>query len=221
MIQVTQLSKGFATASGPIDVLKDIDFEVKHGERVAVVGASGAGKTTFLHLLGGLDRPSTGSVRVDGEDIYALQGQALDRFRNRKIGFVFQFHQLLPEFTALENVMMPALIGGTRREEAGRRATELLEQVGLKQRLTHRPGQLSGGEQQRVAIARALMQSPGLLLADEPTGNLDSSTSRGIFDLLDELHAEHRLTMVVVTHNEEFAGRLDRVVQMQDGTFLL
>lgn len=217
MIQISQLSKRFTTSSGTIDVLREIDFEVAVGERVAVVGASGAGKTTFLHLLGGLDKPSTGSVHIDGQDIYTLQGQALDKFRNRKVGFVFQFHQLLPEFTALENVMMPALIGGEKRESASVRAAELLNQVGLQERLTHRPGQLSGGEQQRVAIARALMQSPRLLLADEPTGNLDSATSRGIFDLLDDLHRQHRLTMVVVTHNEEFAARLDRTVQMRDG----
>jgi len=217
MVKIEGLSKQFTTSSGVIEVLKDIDFEVPTGNRVAVVGASGAGKTTFLHLLGGLDRPSRGSVTIDGEDIYALQGRALDRFRNRKVGFVFQFHQLLPEFSALENVMMPALIGGEGSDQAARRARELLSQVGLEERFTHRPGQLSGGEQQRVAIARALMQSPRLLLADEPTGNLDSKTSRGIFELLDALHVEHGLTMVVVTHNQEFAARLDRTVHMRDG----
>jgi lipoprotein-releasing system ATP-binding protein len=156
-------------------------------------------------------------VHVDGEDIYTLQGQALDSFRNRMVGFVFQFHQLLPEFSALENVMMPALIGGESRDAASHRAKELLDEVGLAERLTHRPGQLSGGEQQRVAIARALMQSPRLLLADEPTGNLDSKTARGIFELIDTLHQRHGLTMVVVTHNEELAARLDRTLYMSDG----
>ncbi|PLY08306.1 MAG: lipoprotein-releasing system ATP-binding protein LolD [Desulfuromonas sp.] len=217
MIRIEGLSKQFTTSSEVVDVLRDIDLAVPAGDRVAVVGASGAGKTTFLHLLGGLDCPSSGRVSIDGEDIYTLQGQALDRFRNRKVGFVFQFHQLLPEFSALENVMMPALIGGAGRDEASQRARELLAQVSLDHRFDHRPGQLSGGEQQRVAIARALMQSPRLLLADEPTGNLDSRTSRGIFDLLDKLHVEHGLTMVVVTHNEEFAGRLDRMLHMRDG----
>jgi len=217
MIRIERLSKVFRTHSGELTVLKEIDFEVASGERVAVVGASGAGKTTFMHLLGGLDRPSEGKVSIDGQDIYALQGQALDRFRNATVGFVFQFHQLLPEFTAQENVMMPALIGGGKRDEAASRATELLTQVGLAKRFDHRPGQLSGGEQQRVAIARALMQSPSLLLADESTCNLDSQTSRAIFDLLDELHRLHGLTMVVVTHNKEFAGRLDRTVHMRDG----
>jgi len=217
MIEVSQLSKRFATSSGEIVVLREVDLSVAKGERVAVVGASGAGKTTLLHLLGGLDRPSAGTVHIEGEDIFALRGEALDRFRNRMVGFVFQFHQLLPEFSALENAMMPALIGGEGRAEAAERAAGLLREVGLGGRLDHRPGQLSGGEQQRVAIARALMQSPKLLLADEPTGNLDSRTARGIFELLDDLHRRHQLTMVVVTHNEEFAGRLDRTLHMSDG----
>ncbi len=217
MIKVSQLSKRFSTDSGVIHVLREIDLLVGEGERIAVVGASGAGKTTFLHLLGGLDRPTAGAVTINGEDIYRLQGQALDHFRNRTVGFVFQFHQLLPEFSALENVMMPALIGGESRDAASERAGRLLGEVGLGERLSHRPGQLSGGEQQRVAIARALMQSPRVLLADEPTGNLDSRTARGIFELLDALHQSHGLTMIVVTHNEELAARLDRTLYMSDG----
>jgi lipoprotein-releasing system ATP-binding protein len=182
-----------------------------------VVGASGAGKSTLMHLLGGLDRPSSGSVRFEGEPIYDYPPARLDAFRNRTVGFVFQFHQLLPEFTALENVMLPARIGRLPVAEAEERAVRLLEAVGLSHRLDHKPGQLSGGEQQRVAIARALVMAPRLLLADEPTGNLDSATSAEIMALLDRMHAEHDLTLVVVTHSEVLAGRMDRIVRMVDG----
>jgi len=217
VIQVSGLSKTFSTTQGRIDVLRDIDLEVAAGERVAIVGASGAGKTTFMHILGGLDRPSSGRVAFEGQELSRLGGVELDAFRNRSIGFVFQFHQLLPEFTALENVMMPALIAGHTREQASDSAERLLAEVGLAHRLDHKPGQLSGGEQQRVAIARALVMAPRLLLADEPTGNLDSVTSDAIYQLLQQLHQRHNLTMIIVTHSEVLAGRMDRVIRMADG----
>jgi lipoprotein-releasing system ATP-binding protein len=217
MIAVRELSKSFVTDRGRIDVLKDVDLDIRAGERIAVVGASGAGKTTLMHLLGGLDRPTSGSVCFAGKDIFRYAAHELDAFRNRSIGFVFQFHQLLPEFNALENVMMPALIGRSSVKDAESRAIEILKAVGLDHRLDHKPGQLSGGEQQRVAIARSLIMSPKLLLADEPTGNLDSATSDEILALLDRLHDERDLTIVVVTHSEKVAGHMDRVVHMEDG----
>lgn len=217
MIAVRALSKSFSTDRGTVNVLKNVDLDIRAGERIAVVGASGAGKTTLMHLLGGLDRPSSGSVSFADQDIFSYSAQQLDAFRNRSIGFVFQFHQLLPEFTALENVMMPALIGRSSLLEAGSQARELLAAVALGHRLDHKPGQLSGGEQQRVAIARSLVMSPRLLLADEPTGNLDSATSDEILALLDRLHAERELTIIVVTHSEKVAAHMDRVVHMVDG----
>ena len=217
MIEVTNLSKSFGTGQGRVDVLRHIDLKIEGGERVAVVGASGAGKTTLMHILGGLDHPTEGGVLFEGDDIFALKGPALDAFRNSTVGFVFQFHQLLPEFTALENVMMPALVARKLPREASAMAKELLGEVGLGHRLTHKPGELSGGEQQRVAIARALIMSPRLLLADEPTGNLDSRTSDGIYGLLHQLHETRGLTMVIVTHSEVLAARLDRVIHMEDG----
>lgn len=217
MIAVRSLSKSFVTDRGRVDVLKDVDLDIRAGERIAVVGASGAGKTTLMHLLGGLDKPSSGSVHFAEKNIFRYSAQELDAFRNCSIGFVFQFHQLLPEFSALENVMMPSLIGRASAKEAEARATELLSAVGLGHRLDHKPGQLSGGEQQRVAIARALVMSPKLLLADEPTGNLDSVTSDEILALLDRLHAERELTIIIVTHSEKVAAHMDRVVRMTDG----
>ena len=217
MIAVRALSKHFITDRGRVDVLKEIDLDIRAGERIAVVGASGAGKTTLMHLLGGLDRPSSGSVHFAEKDIFHYSAQELDAFRNRSIGFVFQFHQLLPEFSALENVMMPALIGRSTAKEAEARASEILAAVGLEHRLDHKPGQLSGGEQQRVAIARSLIMSPKLLLADEPTGNLDSATSDEILALLDRLHVERDLTIIVVTHSEKVAGHMDRIISMADG----
>jgi lipoprotein-releasing system ATP-binding protein len=218
MIAVRALSKSFITDRGRVDVLKNVDLDIRAGERIAVVGASGAGKTTLMHLLGGLDRPSSGSVSFAGKNIFRYSAQELDAFRNRSIGFVFQFHQLLPEFTALENVMMPALIGRTQLKKAEKNAQNLLSAVGLEHRLVHKPGQLSGGEQQRVAIARSLVMTPKLLLADEPTGNLDSATSDEILALLDRLHSERDLTIVVVTHSEKVAAQMDKVVHMVDGS---
>ena len=217
LLGVTGLAKGFVTAGGTVEVLRGIDMEIRSGERVAVVGASGAGKTTLMHILGALDRPTAGTVTFAGQDLSRLRGHALDAFRNRSVGFVFQFHQLLPEFSALENVMMPALVARKSPATARALAEELLREVGLGHRLDHKPGQLSGGEQQRVAIARALVMAPRLLLADEPTGNLDSATSDEIYRLLDELHRRHGLTMVIVTHSERLAGRLDRIIRMRDG----
>lgn len=220
LISVQNLSKRFTTDQGVIEVLRGIDLEVHAGERIAVVGASGAGKTTLMHLIGGLDRPSSGSVCFEETDIFCYPPAELDAFRNRTVGFVFQFHQLLPEFNALENVMMPALIARLSVVEARDRAERLLAAVGLAHRLKHKPGQLSGGEQQRVAIARALVMAPRLLLADEPTGNLDSTTSGEIMALLDRLHAEYGLTMVIVTHSQALASHLDRVVSMVDGALV-
>ncbi len=217
MIEVGNLCKSFVSGQRRVDVLKDVNLRIDAGERVAVVGASGAGKTTLMHIIGGLDRPTVGSVRFGDRDIFTLKGEELDTFRNRTIGFVFQFHQLLPEFTALENVMLPALIAGRGFRKAAEPARSLLEEVGLGARLTHKPGELSGGEQQRVAIARALVMEPQVLLADEPTGNLDSGTSDEIYRLLRELHESRGLTMVIVTHSPTLAGRMDRVVQMADG----
>ena len=221
LIRIAGVDKSFSSGPGRVDVLHDINLDIGRGERVAIVGPSGAGKTTLMHILGGLDRPSTGTVHFAGEEIFSFKGQMLDEFRNRTIGFVFQFNQLLPEFTALENVMMPALIARLPKEEALRRATTLLGEVGLGHRLRHKPGELSGGEQQRTAIARALLMNPSLLLADEPSGNLDSATSAEIFALLDGLHQAKNLTMVIVTHSETLANRLDRIVRVIDGRIAL
>ena len=217
MIRISGLNKSFDTVNGQLQVLQDINLHVRPGQRIAVVGSSGAGKTTLMHIMGGLDQPSSGEVHFEGKNLFTLKGAELDAFRNRTIGFVFQFHQLLPEFTALENVMMPLLIAGQSRGKARGPATEILAEVGLAKRLDHKPGALSGGEQQRVAIARALIQNPRLLLADEPTGNLDQRTSEEIFGLLDKLHCSHNLTMVIVTHNDQIAAQMDRVLRIVDG----
>ena len=190
---------------------------VAAGETIALVGASGAGKTTLLHIMGTLDLPSEGTVVFQGEEIFRRSETALASFRNRTIGFVFQFHHLLPEFTALENVMMPGLINRQKRRDVEDTAAELLKKVGLGHRLTHRPTELSGGEQQRVAIARALLQSPALLLADEPTGNLDRKTSDEVHDVLRQLHDEMGLTLIIVTHNERLATSMGKIVQLEDG----
>ncbi len=200
-----------------VEVLKGVDLQIGTGESLAVVGTSGVGKSTLLHVLGTLDRPTSGSVFFGDLDVYALDDIELARFRNQRIGFVFQFHHLLTEFTALENTVMPALISGVSRGEARDRGEEILVRVGLKDRMSHKPGELSGGEQQRVALARALIMKPSVLLADEPTGNLDLQTGNRIVDLLIELNQEERLTMITVTHNPSIADRMNRVVRIQDG----
>jgi len=217
ILEVRGLGKTYFTGHNQVEVLKGIDLNIEKGTTTALVGASGAGKTTLLHLLGALDRPTDGMIVYQGKDVFSKNDRELALFRNRSIGFVFQFHHLLSEFTALENVMMPALIGRESREKAKVVATELLSDVGLSHRLTHRPGELSGGEQQRVAIARALSLSPELLLADEPTGNLDMKTSEGVHSLLADLQRKKGLTLIVVTHNERLAASMGRVVRLADG----
>lgn len=209
-----QLSKTYRNAEVPVVVFSDQELSVEKGEMVAIVGPSGIGKSTLLHLLGGLDRPDSGTVYVDDRDLTAMAPDALARFRNRNVGFVFQFHHLLPEFTAVENVAMPGWIGKMAEDEALRRANELLGELGLSARAQHYPNQLSGGEQQRVAIARALLADPVLFLADEPTGNLDLQTSERVFDLMRECHNKRGLTSVIVTHNPELAARCDRILVM-------
>ena len=210
-----ELSKTYRNAEVPVLVFSGLDLEVEKGEMLAVVGPSGIGKSTLLHLLGGLDRPDSGSVRVDDRELTHLPADELARFRNRNVGFVFQFHHLLPEFTAQENVAMPGWIGRMNREAALTRAAELLSELGLEARSRHFPNQLSGGEQQRVAIARALLADPVLFLADEPTGNLDQQTSEKVFDLMRECHNKRGLTSIIVTHNPELAKRCDRVFEMK------
>ncbi len=200
-----------------LPILKGVDLEVEVGQVVAITGASGAGKSTLLHILGGLDRPTAGEVLLDGRRLSSLEDEELAEARNRRIGFVFQFHHLLREFTALENIMLPVLIGGTDRSEAEKRARELLRAVGLEQRSGHKPPQLSGGERQRVAVARALVNQPLLLLADEPSGNLDNQTAEGLHDLFFRLRDEREFSVVLVTHNLEFARQADRVMRLHDG----
>jgi len=200
-----------------VEVLKGVELTFFRGEKAAIVGASGVGKTTLLHVLGTLDRPTAGKVLFEGKDIYTLNERDLAFFRNREIGFVFQFHHLLPEFNALENTMMPCLIQGIPKEESVSRAEGILTLVGLKERFSHKPGELSGGEQQRVAVARALVLEPKVLLADEPTGNLDTKTGESVFDLLQELNRIKGVTLIVVTHNLKLAEKLSRQIQLIDG----
>ncbi|MBI5419418.1 MAG: ABC transporter ATP-binding protein [Deltaproteobacteria bacterium] len=217
LIRVEDLRKAFRKRGGALEVIKGITLSVRRGETLGVVGVSGAGKTTLLQIIGTLDRATSGTVSYEGRDLTSLPEEALAAFRNRTIGFIFQFHHLLPEFDARENVMLPCLIAGTYRAAAAKRADALLGEVGLSERLTHRIGELSGGEQQRVAICRALAMEPAVLLADEPTGNLDRETAGGVMELLLDLNRKRGLTLVMVTHNEELAGRLHRVIKIDDG----
>ena len=216
MIQAQNIVKRY----GELEVLRGVDFHVESGEVVSIVGASGAGKTTLLQILGTLDLPDTGSLTIDGHTTTGLSRKQLSEFRNRNLGFVFQFHRLLPEFNALENVLMPAWIGGQSTSQARPRAEQLLQDLGLSHRLDHNPAELSGGEQQRVAVARALMNSPKVLFADEPSGNLDSENAAMLHDLFFELREKTGQTIVMVTHNEDLANRADRSLRMADGRFV-
>ena len=217
MIQARSLTKIYKTPASQVLVFEDVNLEVKAGSLIAIIGPSGAGKSTLLHLLGGLDRPTSGVVLFKNENIFQWGPAELARFRNHHVGFVFQFHHLLPEFTALENTMMPKLIRGDSREVAGAEARQILERVGLAHRMDHKVGEVSGGEQQRIAIARALIGKPELLLADEPTGNLDHRTGDVIFQMVRELHAERGLTSVIVTHNDRIAVQCDETWEMDSG----
>jgi len=217
LVIIDGLTKSFQHMGRTLEVLRGIDLNIYAGEMLSIVGQSGAGKSTLLQCMGTLDLPTGGRIRLAGEELTSLGSARLASIRNRMLGFVFQFHHLLPEFDALENVMMPGLILGSPRQEIRKRAKALLEEVGLGHRETHRPGELSGGEQQRVAIARALLLDPKLVLADEPTGNLDSETSDAIHDLFFQINKDHGTTIVVVTHNPGFAKRMPRVVHMKDG----
>ena len=201
----------------PVEVLKDINLEILDNEFISIVGPSGAGKSTLLHLIGTLEKPDKGTVKYDDKDIYKLNDKELSNFRNKNIGFVFQFHHLLPEFSAIENVMLPALIAGISKEKATVKAERLLTELNLKHRLTHKPQELSGGEQQRVAIARALINDPKFLLADEPTGNLDSQNAEEVINLFKRLHNQAYLTIILVTHQESFANISDRIIHIKDG----
>jgi lipoprotein-releasing system ATP-binding protein len=217
LIRAQEVFKSFGNKTKRVEVLKGIDLIFQHGERVAIVGASGVGKTTLLHVLGTLDRPTSGKVFYLGKDIFKMGEKELAHFRNREIGFVFQFHHLLPEFNAIENTMMPCLIQGSPKKEASLRAESILTLVGLRDRLSHKPGELSGGEQQRVAVARALVLEPKVLLADEPTGNLDTRTGESVFDLLTELNRIKGVTLIVVTHNLKLAEKMSRQIHLVDG----
>jgi lipoprotein-releasing system ATP-binding protein len=220
LIAASGVVKGYRTAAEYVSVLKGLDLEVPEGEFLAITGASGVGKSTLLHVLGTLDRPEEGTIQVGGESVLGLPENRLRDFRNRTLGFVFQFHHLLPEFTALENVMMPLLIARTSAAAARERAGSLLRELGLAERLHHRPGALSGGEQQRVAVARALVRDPRAVLADEPSGNLDRETGDRLHGLLRRLNQEKRITVVVVTHNERLAASADRTLRLEGGSLV-
>jgi lipoprotein-releasing system ATP-binding protein len=217
LVAIKDLYKSYEHEGHQLDVLRGIDLSIDEGEVLAIVGESGAGKSTLLHCIGTLDLPSRGTIHINGQAATSMSGSRLAQLRNQTIGFVFQFHHLLPEFTALENVSMPGLIQGKKKADMVPRAMELLERVGLGHRVHHRPGELSGGEQQRVALARALSLQPKLLLCDEPTGNLDSKTGESIHELFFQINRDNNTTIVVVTHNSLFAERMPRVVRMKDG----
>ena len=213
MIEVKNIHKSFGT----LEVLKGVDLTVEKGEIVSIIGKSGAGKTTLLQIIGTLDKPDSGSVVIDGVDVFALKEKELADFRNRHIGFIFQFHQLLPEFNALENVMMPAMIARVPEKDAEKRAVQLLTELGMAERLTHKPNQLSGGEKQSVAAARAMMMSPDVILADEPSGSLDESNKKELHKLLLQMREQYGQTIIIVTHDKELAEISDRVIEMRDG----
>jgi len=217
ILEIENLSKSFETARGPIHVLRNLNLTVREGERLAILGQSGVGKSTLLHVLGTLDHPTSGRVLFKGQDLFGHDPEALARLRNRSLGFVFQFHHLLPEFSAVENVMMPGLLRAEAPESVRVRAAEILVEVGLAERLEHPVGKLSGGERQRVAVARALVEAPALVFADEPTGNLDPETGNRVADLLLELNRSRNAALVVVTHSRELAVRLGRAVVLEDG----
>jgi len=217
LMTVRNLSKSFVHGHETLHVLRDLDLDLAKGEFASIVGASGAGKSTLLHLLGSLDRPTEGEIRLDCHEYSRMENRELAEMRNAKIGFVFQFHHLLPEFTAIENVMMPELIRGCSRKEIEREAKELLVQLGLGERLNHRPSELSGGEQQRVAVARAMINKPSLLLLDEPTGNLDRVNGEVLFDLIKGLHTTAGVASVMVTHNQSLAEQTDKIYLLEDG----
>ncbi len=217
VIEARGLGKTYAEGSLRTPVFDGLDLAVERGETVAILGASGAGKSTLLHLLGGLDTPSAGEVYVDGQKMSALSDAERGRLRNRALGFIYQFHHLLPEFTALENVMLPVVLGGARVPQAEQKARALLDAVGLGHRMAHKPGELSGGERQRAAVARALVNRPGCVLGDEPTGNLDEKTAATVFDLMLDLNRDQRTSLVLVTHDRRLARRLDRVLELHEG----
>jgi lipoprotein-releasing system ATP-binding protein len=217
LLEIQGLCKSFASGDEQLHILIDLSLRLKQGEMLAVTGASGSGKSTFLHLVGGMDRADAGQISLAGEEVTRLEGQQLARFRNRQIGFIFQFHHLLPEFSAVENVMFPLLLRRVPFPEARERAHALLDEVGLDNRAHHKPGQLSGGEQQRVAVARALVGKPRLLLGDEPTGNLDEHTAEAIYELLLDIHRRHKLTSIIVTHNPKLAALCGLRKSLQEG----
>ena len=217
VIQCQNVGKTYDDGSLKVEVLRNIDFQVASGEGIGIIGASGSGKSTLLHILGGLDKPTSGEVKIQGQGLNSLSQVAIGQLRNRHLGFVYQFHHLLPEFSALENVMMPLLVARKSRAEAQAAAAEILEKVGLGSRMTHRPGELSGGERQRAAIARALVTKPDCLLADEPTGNLDRKNATHALEMMLELKRELGTALIVVTHDEQLAKRFDRVLTMDDG----
>lgn len=219
-LQVVDLVRTHQMGERELAILRGVNLEVQAGERVAILGPSGSGKSTFMHLLGMLDRPTSGRIRLDGVDVTSLDVEEAARLRNRRVGFVFQSHNLLPEHTALDNVGVPVRLAGAPAQVAQQRADALLRAVDLGERLTHKPGELSGGEQQRVALARALVMGPGLVLADEPTGNLDPSTATGVFDLMLRLNQQIGSTLLVVTHSEELAARFPRRLRLRDGLFV-